>query len=230
MNFSALARIPFQAVLAVCDALVESDAKRQARMLSRMYPDMDALNEVEAAIEHHEPNAPYLSWGTKPLEDPLERGWQEIQRIQERSGLHTYCNGCGSGYTGEHNCLRDLSPTPEGGNPGEVEPPPLAPSPGVDPSGANGSIPPGAAPGEGPSDSAIPPAPEGHPNPGGYTAPEVFAPEYVPTSTLLHSAADAVSNLAGCLNGSKRPEWAVKFADELRERADMFKAVEDVPK
>lgn len=163
MNFSALARIPFQAVLAVCDALVESDAKRQARMLSRMYPDMDALNEIEGEIESHEPAAPYLSWGAKEPDYSIEVKDGSPYRIGEDFHLgprYTYCNGCGSGYTGDHNCLRDLSPTPEGGNPGEVRAVPPAPSPGVDPSGANGSIPPGAVPGEGPvADSDIPPSP-----------------------------------------------------------------------
>lgn len=136
------------AVLAVCDALVESDQKRQARMLSRMYPDMDALNEIEAELEVHE-SGPYLKWGGD-------------------DSLRSSCLGCGYPHSTETQCLRDGSISfksydsmsspgvpPPGASPGgEVEsrPETTAPSsPGVDPSGANGSIPPGAVPGEGPA-------------------------------------------------------------------------------
>lgn len=58
---------------------------------------------------------------------------------------------------------------------------------------------------------------------GGYTAPEVFAPEYVPTSELLHSAA----HMIGLFN---QDDIACALMSQLRERADMFRAVEDVPK
>ena len=187
MNLSALARITFQAIGEFWNAVKPSEA--EARMLSRMYPDMDALNEIEAELEVHE-SGPYLKWGGD-------------------DSLRSSCLGCGYPHSTETQCLRDGSISfksydsmsspgvpPPGASPGgEVEsrPETTAPSsPGVDPSGANGSIPPGAVPGEGPSDSAIPPAPEGHPN----------LAELIAEVLAEHEPWGSISGFVNCYNHS----------------------------
>jgi len=73
------------------------------------------LADIEAGIDVHEPNAPYLQWGGPET-------WP-----------HTYCSGCGGGFRGEHECRRQSSAVPPTAErPSEVSaaPPSQTPSEG----------------------------------------------------------------------------------------------------
>lgn len=138
----------------------EPDARDLERRLHQRYPDMDALNEVEAGIEVHEPNSPYLNWGLDGATTPgiiyYENGYpvdtcnqhtgnasnrclllrghhgpHDDNPPQEWPPLRQQCMRCGDLYNVDHTCLRDLPPVPPGGNPEEVEQPPIAPSSGI---------------------------------------------------------------------------------------------------
>lgn len=102
------------------------------------------LADIEAGVDVHEPNAPYLQWGG-PETWPQPEGQIEVRqhfgvdvdRILQNS---PYCNRCGYPHPTTQACLRDQSspvvPPTAGDHPGEVEsgvsPHPETPSPGPD--------------------------------------------------------------------------------------------------
>lgn len=164
------------------------------------------LADIEAGIDVHEPNAPYLQWGgpetwPQTVDDGRCHGcgrW--FMHTDDCPGDPPYCNRCGYPHPTTQTCLRDQSspvvpPTATGDRPaGVVADPPSAP-------------------------------PAGHP----YY--EVFVPEEdrVPTSELLRwgaVCADVLADMTAEQHRGGRNPYRLDAA-AMRNRADAFQAIEN---
>jgi hypothetical protein len=189
---------------AVGEAIAEIDY-RLVQLDHRLQPEhvrqgwAAELADIEAGIDVHEPNAPYLQWGGPET-------WPQ----------NPYCNRCGYPHPTTQKCLRDA--TAEDWVRGTAE------ACGVDPErcvsrlsfedAESSAVPPTA---ERPSEvSAAPPSQtpsEGHP---------LFT-----TSLLLEQGAVYAEVLAAMEKDEEVAKWHRIDAAAMRERADAFKAIEN---
>ena len=144
---------------AVGELVSELDYRLQPEHVRQGWAAAETLNDIEAGIDSHEPNAPYLQWGgpeTWPLEPhgglgsvkPCSCGrmlnfWASRDYDHE-TWLHAddnteacsapYCNRCGYPHPTTQTCLRDESSAvpPAAERPSEVSaaPPIQTPSEG----------------------------------------------------------------------------------------------------
>ena len=109
---------------AVGELVSELDYRLQPEHVRQGWAAAETLNDIEAGIDSHEPNAPYLQWGGPET-------WNF--RYAEPD---PYCNRCGYPHPTTQACLRDQSspvvpPTATGDRPaGVVADPPSAPPAG----------------------------------------------------------------------------------------------------
>lgn len=188
------------------------------------------LADIEAGVDVHEPNAPYLQWGGAGDWPEECSGCHQVRRLDWDSDLcqeclngplegphyAPYCNRCGYPHPTTQKCLRDA--TAEDWVRGTAE------ACGVDPErcvsrlsfedAESSAVPPTA---ERPSEvSAAPPSQTpsgGHP---------LFT-----TSLLLEQGAVYAEVLAAMEKDEEVAEWHRIDAAAMRERADAFKAVEN---
>jgi endogenous inhibitor of DNA gyrase (YacG/DUF329 family) len=228
------------------EAVAELDNRLQPEHVQQGWAAAETLNGIEAEIDAHEPNAPYLQWGG-PETWPQECGrCHRVRKLDEDSGwcqeclngpfegphYAPYCNRCGYPHPTTQKCKRDEAAESArcakcGTTLGEI------------------ACVSDVAPGMFCSDrcrkvaeiraamqsSAVPPTadrpagvvadPPSAP-PAGHPYYEVFVPEEdrVPTSELLDSAA----HMIGLFN---RDNVATALMSQLRTRAEQFKAVEN---
>ncbi|QRZ05929.1 hypothetical protein [Mycolicibacterium austroafricanum] len=186
---------------AVGELVSELDYRLQPVHVRQGWAAAETLNDIEAEIDSHKPNAPYLQWGGPET-------WPQ----------NPYCNRCGYPHPTTQKCLRDA--TAEDWVRGTAE------ACGVDPERCVSRL-----SFEDAESSAVPPAAERPAGvvadppsapPAGHPYYEVFVPEEdrVPTSELLDSAA----HMIGLFN---RDNVATALMSQLRTRAEQFKAVEN---
>lgn len=177
------------------------------------------LADIEAGVDVHEPNAPYLQWGG-PETWPQPEGQIEVRqhfgvdvdRILQNS---PYCNRCGYPHPTTQKCLRDA--TAEDWVRGTAE------ACGVDPERCVSRL-----SFEDAESSAVPPTGE---RPAGVVADPPSAPPaghpLFTTSLLLEQGAVYAEVLAAMEKDEEVAEWHRIDAAAMRERADAFKAIEN---
>lgn len=192
---------------AVGEAIAEIDY-RLVQLDYRLQPEhvrqgwAAELADIEAGIDVHEPNAPYLQWGG-PKTWPQPEGQIEVRqhfgvdvdRILQNS---PYCNRCGYPHPTTQTCLRDQSSavSPTADRPAGVV---------ADPH----SAPPAGHPKRRPTSELLL---------DGAAAIEMWAEGQAPPPSERHPNSRVL--------GSTK-QWWLRSASDLRDRAAAFEAIEN---